>query len=68
MKCGIGNDTNITRCSFCSAPKPADPLAREKQEQISNTEKLKLTLHNAIEKMNHNQRTNVWRWMEDNVL
>jgi hypothetical protein len=67
IKCGIGNDTNITRCSFCSEPQPPKG-AREKKEVSHNEDKTRMSLHAIIEKLHHKQRVRLFRWMEDNIL
>lgn len=67
-KCSILNAANITRCSWCSCPKPADvdAVQREATERVHNN--LQTSIHDAVEKMSHAQRVMLWRWMEDNIL
>lgn len=63
-KCKTNNSEVVNRCSFCSEPKP---LILDEKPDIG-VDKVKIALHNAIEKMNGRQRIQTWNWLENNIL
>jgi hypothetical protein len=69
-KCKALNAQYVTRCSFCSTPRPSIEAQAVIDEQIANKpiDDLKQTIHNAIERMTPHQRTILWRFMEDNLI
>ena len=69
-RCKALNARYVTRCSFCSLPRPDEAAQAVIDEQIANkpVDDLKQSLHNIIEKITPHQRTMVFRWMEDNIL
>ena len=69
-KCNTRNSNYITRCSFCSNPRPSPEQQKVIEETVAkkSVDKVKQDLHNAIEKMPANQRNKLWRYVEDNFI
>jgi hypothetical protein len=63
--CHAWNKNEVTRCSFCSKPKP-DTTPNETVDE--RHEKLAQTLHTAIDRMSFQQKAKAWRLLEDNVV
>jgi len=68
MKCKCTNRYDISRCSFCVEPRPADDQLQAKKDAQSTETKLETTIHNEVSKMSHNARVRLYRWMEDNII
>ena len=66
-KCKTWNENEKTRCSWCSAPQPANTA---QVTESANSEDIKITqlLHNTIEKLNYRSKVKLWRWLEDNLI
>lgn len=67
VKCNSLVSGEKNRCSFCSAPQPADipsPQIVEAQE----ADKLAKLLHGIVDKLTPLQKRKLHRYFEDNVL
>lgn len=65
-KCKTHNDPQVTRCSWCSAVKPAtDAVQHQANEREARLTQL---IHQSIEKMSYPQKVKAYRLLEDNVI
>lgn len=67
-KCRTWNKMMVTRCGFCSTPKPENVEAVHEEMQQHEENTLKTNLHNAIERLPHGAHVRIWRYLEDNFL
>lgn len=64
-KCHVNNAGEVSRCSFCGAPKPGE-LVNSRDSEEDN--RLSKALHEVIEKLTPFQKRSMWAWLENNVL
>jgi len=64
--CNTWNESRITRCSFCSKPKPIQDSSVDVPSQDEG--RVTQSLHTAIENMSYGQKVKTWRWLEDNII
>jgi len=67
-KCNIKSSDDVTRCSFCGCPRPADPELAEKHIKDYSEHNLRKSLHYQIEHMKPQALHRVWKWLEDNII
>lgn len=67
-KCKTKSSTHFQRCSWCGSPKPPEENIAEKQIKDQQESFLNKSIQKALNRMTHQQKVRMWRWMEDNVI
>ena len=67
-KCSSWNTGTVSRCSFCSEPRPAPVGEAAETPTDVKLDGMTQRLHNIVEKLTPLQKQKLFRWFEDNVL